>query len=107
MSRDGRERADTDGQSEVVGVILLAAVVVLLMGVFGTFNLHVLVRVDGSRQRFPIDSANVSGDRDDEFAPTERFARDHTLGGGDMEALVIHTPSNTILQRENLAVRSG
>lgn len=142
-----RSDAPTDrAQSHTVGVILLTAVIVILMGVFGAFylgvttdrvnnygplvdadvnatadqvtvvhvggdaiafdDLDIVVRVGGANERFPVDAVNVSGDGDDRFDPTERFVRDHGLGSGEMEILVVHTPSNTILLHEHLDVRS-
>jgi flagellin-like protein len=130
-------------QSEVVGVILLTAVVVILMAAVGAFvlggvsesasgygplfdaevnltasevsvthaggddvaidELAVVLQEGPTSERYGFDAANVSGNGDADFEPTERFQREHGLGTGTIDVLVIHDPSNSVLAREHVA----
>lgn len=64
-------------------------------------DLTLLLRNDSTTERYPVDQANVSGgDGDDRFDPGEDFTRQHSLGLGSIELVLIHEPSNTVLYRE-------
>lgn len=138
-------------QSHTVGVILLTAVIVILIGVFGAVylgvtsdradrygplldaevnatdeqvflthrggdsiavdELAVTIRRGGTSERHALAVADVTRTRTlndvDRFEPTERFEHAHDLGAGQMEVMVIHVPSNTVLHQEHLDVVAG
>jgi len=133
---------DARAQSESIGVIMLTAVIVLLVGGFGvvylgasgagsgadtplvdaevtvtdqqvtithvggdtipTSELDVIVRANGGSERFSLDAVNISEDTDGSFGPSDRFERDHGLGGGQLDVLLVHTTSNTVLHHAYL-----
>lgn len=139
---EGVERAGGGrAQSETVGVIMLTAVIVVLMGGFGAVylgatgeaasdgplvtanvtatadrvsithaggdsvriaDLDVLVRGSDASERHSFDVGNVSDTADDRFDPGERYARNHGVGGGQLQVLLVHTESNTVLEHAYL-----
>lgn len=132
-------------QSESIGVILLTAVIVLLVGGFGVVylgtldgsgqgplvdaevnatterveithgsgesvaigELDVIVRVDGASERYSMAEENVRNGEDGRFDPGDRYRRNHGLGSGSLEVLLVHTASNDVLHHAYLDVGDG
>lgn len=58
--------------------------------------LTVVLTQKGHEKRFTPAAANVTGG-DDRIQPGERIHRRHGLGPGDVEVLVVHDPSGSVL----------
>ncbi|MBX0287414.1 PKD domain-containing protein [Halomicroarcula sp. F28] len=67
-------------------------------------ELTVIVRGQSTTKRYRVDAANVSGDDDGRFEPSERFRRAHDFVGPTVDVTVVHNASNTVLARESLVV---
>ena len=63
-------------------------------------DLTVIARGDTRTERYDLDAANVTGDGDGIFEPSERFEREHGLVGPTADVLVVHTASNTVLAQQ-------
>jgi len=67
-------------------------------------ELTVIARDGSATERYDVDSANLTGDSDGQFEPSERFERNHSLGGSKVTVQVVHGSSNSVLTRETTAV---
>jgi len=73
-----------------------------------TTDLSVLLRNDSQSERYAFDPGNVTGDADGRFEPSEEFDRAHGFAsGGVLDVLVIHEPSNTVVERVRVDVAPG
>lgn len=62
-------------------------------------NLRVNLESVGNAERHQFDEGTVFGDDDERFEPSERIRFTHGLGPGQVTILVIHSPSNTVIER--------
>ncbi|GAB3681922.1 hypothetical protein GCM10028857_06920 [Salinarchaeum chitinilyticum] len=69
-------------------------------------DLTLILRKGSQTERYGFDAANVTGDGDDRFEPTETFERRHGLGTGAFEILIVDEGSGTIVHRQYLDVPS-
>lgn len=68
-------------------------------------NLRVTIKQGNTRSAFTPDVANTTGP-DDRLDPGERIRREHGFGAGDLEVIVAHRPSSTILLDDLKRIRS-
>lgn len=65
-------------------------------------DLTLLLTKGSSTERYAFDDANVTGDGDGEFDPTETFARNHSLGSGAFRVRIVDEGSNSLLHSERV-----
>lgn len=61
---------------------------------------------DSSRTRYDLDQANVSGNGNDQFEPSEAWQRDHTPVETTATILIVDDQSNAVLARKYVDVET-
>lgn len=68
-------------------------------------ELRVVLEQDDSTTVFTPTAADVTGP-DARLDPSERIQRSHGFGAGDLEILVVHDPSSTVLLEDRVTIPS-
>jgi len=64
-------------------------------------SLEVVFRANGEQERHVFDPSYFTrGDDQTRFEPGDRWTRSHNIDADQIEVLVVHTPSNTVIDRK-------